>query len=68
MPSVSLPGGGLSRYRAQAPLALDHIKGADDNLKHIIEVVRDAAGQLSERFHFLRMGNRSSLASSAALA
>jgi hypothetical protein len=28
-------------------LALDDIKGADDDLKHIIEVVRDAAGQLT---------------------
>ena len=37
----------------QAPL--QHFEIADDHGEQVVEVVRDAAGQLADRFHFLRV-------------
>ena len=29
---------------------------ADDRRQHVVEIVRDAAGELTDRFHFLSLG------------
>ena len=38
--------------------ALQDLHRADDGRQHVVEVVRDAAGELADRFHFLGMAQR----------
>ena len=38
-----------------APLVADDLQVAEDDRQQIVEIVRDAAGQLADRFHLLRM-------------
>src|SRR5208283_5527333 len=55
----SLYGGYRGRYLVTAStrdLTFDYINGGRDDLKQVVEVVRDAARQSPYRFHFLRMG------------
>ncbi len=37
---------------------LDEVEVADDHRQQVVEVVRDAAGQLADRVHLLRLGER----------
>jgi hypothetical protein len=48
------PSGHLFRCRAQ----LDQLEIARDRLQQIVEVVRDAAGQLADRFHLVGLHQR----------
>ena len=44
----------LDRLRVARP-ALDQAEAADHRLQHVVEVVRDAAGELAQRLHALRL-------------
>ncbi len=39
-------------------LSLHHVERADDAGQQIVEIVRDAAGELADRFHLLRLTQR----------
>ncbi len=39
-------------------MAFDHLKAGDDHHKKVVEVVRDPAGELANRFHLLRLAQR----------
>ena len=43
------------RRIAAAQPARGEIKAADDDGQHVVEVMRNAAGQLSDGFHLLRL-------------
>ena len=47
----------LSRSSSAPPgqAATQQLEAADDAGQHVVEVVGDAAGQLADRFHFLRL-------------
>ena len=48
------------RRAERRDLAADHVQPADDDGEQVVEVVRDAAGELADRFHLLRLAQRSS--------
>ena len=58
--------GGLARRIEQAldprivvaDAAQRHVDIAEDDGEHVVEVVRDAAGQPADRFHLLRLAQR----------
>ena len=43
------------RRRQFGHLPADHVEAAEDDGEQIVEVVRDAAGELADRFHLLRL-------------
>ena len=40
---------------AARQLALDQVHGAGDDREHVVEIMRDAAGELADRFHLLHL-------------
>ena len=42
----------------RSPVALEQLQTAGEHGEQIVEVVRDAAGQLAERLHLLRLAQR----------
>ncbi len=42
-------------HTALRDAALRHFHTAADGLQHIVEIMRDAAGELADRLHFLRL-------------
>ena len=55
-------GGGLDRFErlndprlVRLEAALQDLRVAADDHQQVVEIVRDAAGELAERFHFLRL-------------
>ena len=42
---------------AARQLALHQVHGADDDRQHVVEVMRDAAGQLADRLHLLHLAD-----------
>ena len=44
-----------ARLVADAAKQLDQLQIAADDLQHVVEIVGDAAGQLADRFHLLRL-------------
>ena len=47
-----------ARTRRPAAGALEQLQAAGEHREQVVEVVRDAAGQLAERFHLLRLAQR----------
>jgi type VI protein secretion system component VasF len=41
-----------------ADTPLQHFHRADDGGQHVVEIMRDAAGELTDRLHLLRMAQR----------
>ena len=45
-------------FAAPASAELDQLEVADDDLQEVVEVVGDAAGELAQRLHLLRLAQR----------
>ena len=59
--AVGCVGAGLHvalAFRIVDLASLQDVGGAADHRQHIVEVVRDPAGQLPDRFHLLRLAKR----------
>ena len=47
--------GGIEQIRRQVGLGQQHARVALDHRQHVVEIVRDARGQLADGFHLLRL-------------